>query len=73
MAKKKFKTVRYNRGDLGETVRAAIRLQSDDPLYVFATHGGYVINRNPPPFNNQTYVVIHPDGEAKLVEYKPGR
>lgn len=49
--------IRYNRADLGSTMAAACRLATDEPVYVFATALGYTIDRNPPAFKQQHYIV----------------
>lgn len=58
--------VRFDRGSIQSAVDAAIRLQSASTLYVFATHHGFTIDRQKPPFG-QRYIEVSPDGTIKSV------
>lgn len=55
-----FGRVRYNRGDLNSTVKAAQKTVGKKPLYIFATAGGYTISKSKPPIT-QGYFLVKPD------------
>ena len=55
------KRIRYNKGNLDDTLRAALALKSDNNLYVFATYLGYKIDSRIP--FGQRYFTITPSGK----------
>ena len=57
--------VRYNRADIDSTIRAAKKIISDHPLYVFATAYGFTIWHEAPP-GSQRYVIINIDGTTQV-------
>jgi len=57
-----MKRVRYDRSSLDSTVLAAIRLGSESDLFVYATAGGFGIERSRPVGIGQKYVIVRPDG-----------
>ena len=58
--------VKYERGSVGDAVRAATKLKSDVNLYVYPTAEGMAIAKEPPPFGLQ-HIIIRPDGTHKVV------
>jgi len=64
--------MRYNRGDIGSTVRAAIKSSQkrSQPLYVVPTALGYTITTQPATFTG--YIAIQPDGTTQSHAYKTG-
>jgi hypothetical protein len=53
----KRRVIRYHRGHLDSTLAAARKLADTATRYVFATAGGYTIDRRPPPFGQTHYLV----------------
>ena len=52
--------MRYNRGDLADTMRVARSLVmkgGGQAAYVYALQGGYTIGWTPPPFRQQHYKI----------------
>jgi len=60
-------TMRYNRGNLNDTLRVACKTSSGETKYVFATAYGYKIENKIPPFKNQDYFRVE-KGNIKLIE-----
>ena len=60
--------MRYKRYSFEDTLRVAMALKSDCPLYVFPVYGGYRIYRERPPFGAAYYKV-----EKGEVVYCPSR
>lgn len=63
--------IRYDRSDLGSTIRAAVRLAaaSNRPRYVFATAYGYTVETQPAPYR-QAYYQAQPDGTVRYCGYE---
>lgn len=62
-----MKRVKYDRSSLDSAIEAALRLESLEPLYVFATYHGFTIDhRKPPP--SQRYVTVQPDGTVETTK-----
>ena len=66
-----MRRIRYNRGDIASTMRAAISLSHSNQyiIYVFGSALGYTISQSPPPFN-QDYYKVRPDGTSTLVQHE---
>ncbi len=58
--------VKFDRASIGDTVRAAKEMKATEPLYVFATGNGTVIERAKPPFG-QAHIIVKPDGTHEVV------
>ncbi len=54
-----MRRVKYNRGNLDSTLKAAKKVFNGTPLYIFATAGGYTIDTRKPPFNLPYKVVTN--------------
>lgn len=61
--------MRYNRGNINETLAAAVKTSKNETKFVFATGFGYKIDNKKPFFNNQDYYIVE-KGKIKLVEVK---
>lgn len=61
--------IRYNRGSLADTIRAARQLaaRAEKPAYVFPTAYGLTIDWQKPPFGLQHYTVS-PDGAYQFTD-----
>jgi hypothetical protein len=51
--------MRYNRGDISDTMRAAIALSKKQrpAVYVYATGCGFLISKARPPFAQAHYII----------------
>lgn len=60
--------MKYNRGDINDTLRVAkiVSQRDNRARYVFATAGGFLIDRNPPPFAQAHYIV-----DRGHIEHRP--
>ena len=60
--------MQYKRADINDTLRVAKIVSGKDnkPRFVFATACGFLIDRNPPPFAQQYYIV-----DRNNVEHRP--
>lgn len=65
--------MRYNRGDLNATLRAALAATGRPgalvPQYVYATGNGYIVSLCPPPAQQAYYRVL----PTRIVLCEPGR
>ena len=59
-------TVKYEKGSVGDAVRAAKELKAKGNLFVYPTGEGMAIAREAPPFGIQ-YIIIKPDGTHQVV------
>lgn len=66
--------VRYNRGSIDSTIRAAVTLASDQQVaqFVYATALGFTIGTSAPPFGQQ-HIVVAVDGSVTRVEQRSSR
>jgi len=62
--------VRYNRGDLQETLNAAAKLLSDHPLYIYATYLGFTIEKRDPGAGQSFYKMIRGTVGIELYFYQ---
>jgi hypothetical protein len=62
------KKMRYQRGDINDTMRVAMITSSRNrkAVYVYATACGYLISPKPPAFAQAHYIV-----DGKHVEHRP--
>ena len=63
--KRILKRIRYNRGSIEDTMRAAKTLQAD--VYVYPTPGGLSISYEPPYWGLQ-YIFLKADGTRQMIE-----
>ena len=59
-------SIRYQKGSVGDAVRAAKELKAKHDLYVYPTASGMQIGDSPPPFGLQ-HIIIKPDGTHKVI------
>lgn len=57
------KRIKYDRGDINSTMRAALKVSEYAEVYVYATAYGYIITDTRPPYGQPYYKVN--DGKAE--------